>query len=166
MQTRELLATLSRGNVEFIIVGGIAAIAHGSARFTQDLDISYRRTPDNLRKLAQTLAPMKPYLRGVPPGLPFKLDPQTLESGLNFTLTTTMGDLDLLGEITGAGTYDEILPESIEVEVMGEKVRIVSLDCLIRMKKAAGRIKDIDALAELQKLAAEKTRLREERHAT
>jgi hypothetical protein len=88
--------------------GGAAAIAHGSARFTQDLDIVYLRTATNLGRLAAALADHKPYLRGVPPGLPFVWDDATLARGLNFTLVTSLGDIDLLGEIPGGGTYEEL----------------------------------------------------------
>jgi hypothetical protein len=96
-----LLRLLARERVEFIIVGGAAATVHGSSRLTQDLDIVYRRTSENLRRLAEALSPYRPYLRGAPTGLPFRLDAETLQRGLNFTLVTDLGDLDLLGEITG-----------------------------------------------------------------
>jgi hypothetical protein len=98
-----LIRSLSQHQVEFIIVGGAASTAHGSARLTQDLDIVYRRTRENITKLAACLAPYAPYLRGAPPGLPFQWSPDTLSRGLNFTLATKLGELDLLGEITGGG---------------------------------------------------------------
>jgi hypothetical protein len=93
-----LIRLLSKHNVEFIIVGGAAATAHGSARLTQDLDIVYRRTPSNMSRLVECLAPYSPYLRGAPPGLPFRFDVETMRGGLNFTLTTILGAIDLLGE--------------------------------------------------------------------
>jgi hypothetical protein len=98
-----LLIELSRGGVEFIIVGGVAATILGSARVTQDLDVVYARTPENLARLAVALAPLRPYLRGAPPGLPFRWDADTLRRGLNLTLTTSLGDLDLLGDIVDGG---------------------------------------------------------------
>lgn len=79
--------------VEFIVVGGIAAIAHGAARATFDLDLVYSRNSDNLRRLSTALQPYQPYLRGAPPGLPFVWDERTIVNGLNFTLTTAIGDL-------------------------------------------------------------------------
>ena len=75
--------------VEFILVGGTAANVHGSARLTQDVDLVYRRTRENVAKLASAFAPYKPYLRGAPPGLPFLWEAETLWRGLNFTLTRT-----------------------------------------------------------------------------
>jgi hypothetical protein len=79
-----LLTALDRNKVEFVVVGGAAAIAHGSARLTQDLDIVYRRSPDNLDCLVKALADLKPYLRGAPVGLPFVWDRTTLARGLNY----------------------------------------------------------------------------------
>lgn len=81
---RALLEALAGVGVEFIVVGGAAAVAHGSARLTADLDIVYRRTPENLARLAAALAPHRPYLRGAPAGLPFRWDEETLRRGLNF----------------------------------------------------------------------------------
>ena len=98
MNLPEILRCLTSAGVEFIIVGGAAATAHGSSRLTEDLDLVYRRTPENILRLVESLAPFDPYLRGAPRGLPFKWDMQTVSSGLNFTLTTTLGPVDLLGE--------------------------------------------------------------------
>ena len=91
---REILPILVQNNVRFIVIGGAAALVHGSARLTYDVDVVYARDPDNLRRLATALQPYQPYLRGAPPGLPFRWDERTLKSGLNLTLTTTLGDLD------------------------------------------------------------------------
>ena len=100
-----MLTALDRNRVEYIVVGGAAAIAHGSARLTQDLDIVYHRSPQNLDRLVSALRDLKPYLRGAPPGLPFVRERVTLARGLNFTLETSLGPIDLLGEMAGkAGT--------------------------------------------------------------
>jgi predicted nucleotidyltransferase len=151
-----LLRLLSRYHVEFILIGGAAATAHGSARLTQDIDVVYRRTPANLRRLASSLVSHRPYLRDAPPGLPFFLDEQTLSRGLNFTLTTDLGDLDLFGEIVGGGTYEDLLPHTIELSVFGTTCRCLDLPHLIRVKRAAGRPRDLEAIAELEALLEEK----------
>ena len=91
-----ILRRLAEGHVDFIVVGGVAAAMHGAARATYDVDIVYSRTPENIARLVETLAPLQPYLRGAPPGLPFTWDTATVRRGLNFTLTTSLGDLDLL----------------------------------------------------------------------
>ena len=96
-----LFATLVHGGVEFVVIGGMAATAHGSAHVTVDLDIVYQRTAENIGCLAAALAPLQPYLRGAPPGLPFRFDSETIKRGLNFTLVTTAGDLDVMGEAAG-----------------------------------------------------------------
>lgn len=112
---RALIEALCGSEVRFVLVGGVAATLHGSARLTQDVDVVYARDAGNLGRLARALAPLKPYLRGAPAGLPFRLDEQTLAAGLNFTLTTSAGDIDLLGEIAGAGSYEALIPHTVEV---------------------------------------------------
>jgi predicted nucleotidyltransferase len=149
-----LLNLLTHQHVEFIIVGGVAAVIHGSSRLTQDLDVVYRRTPQNLANLVQALASQSPYLRGAPPGLPFQWSVATLNMGLNFTLETSLGPLDLLGEIVGGGRYEDLLEHTIEVEVFGVRCHCLDLAALIRTKRAAGRPKDLEALAELEILWA------------
>ena len=144
-----LLRALHEHGVRFIIVGGAAATAHGSARLTQDLDIVYERSRENLGHLVAALSPHQPYLRGAPPGLPFQFDAETLRNGLNFTLTSKLGDVDLLGEIAGGGGYAELEPHAIEIELFGVRCLCLGLDKLIEVKRAAGRPKDLEALAEL-----------------
>lgn len=150
------LQELHRNEVEFIIIGGVAATIHGSARVTQDLDIVYARTPENITRVAGALAPYTPYLRGAPPGLPFRWDAETIRRGLNFTLTTTLGDVDLLGEVVGGGGYSDLLPHSQIVKVSGLGYRCLSLARLIHVKRAAGRPKDLEAIAELEALREER----------
>ena len=87
-----LLRLLVENKVEFIIVGGAAATAHGSARLTLDLDVVYRRTTENITRMVDALKSIQPYLRGAPPGLPFDWNAPTVQKGLNFTLVTTLGD--------------------------------------------------------------------------
>ena len=99
LKVETLLKDLHRLDVEFVIIGGMAAVAHGSAYLTLDLDLCYSRKKENVEKLAQALASFHPRLRGAPADLPFRLDAATLRSGLNFTLTTDVGDLDILGEV-------------------------------------------------------------------
>lgn len=149
---RELLRSLTTANVDFVLVGGVAAAAHGSSRATQDVDIVYRRGADNLQALVAAIGPLNPTLRGAPPGLPFHFDVSTLRAGLNFTLTTTLGWLDLLGEITGGGVYEDLLPHSITVKVFGMTCRVLDMEALIRVKRAAGRPKDFEVIAELESL--------------
>lgn len=148
----DVLVLLARAGVRFVVVGGVAGVAHGAARVTFDLDVVYDRAPDNIDRLASALEPVHPYLRGAPPGLPFKLDRETIRHGLNFTLTTDVGDLDVLGEVVGGGTYAALLPETRALDVFGVTCRCVTLAKLIELKRAAGRPKDFEAIAELELL--------------
>ncbi|MCK6460944.1 MAG: hypothetical protein L6Q95_13760 [Planctomycetes bacterium] len=153
---RGLLGTLHTAKVDFIVVGGVAATMHGSARLTSDLDVVYSRDPGNIPRLARALAPLHPYPRGAPKGLPFVWDERTVRAGLNFTLATDLGDLDLFGEIPGGGAFPDLLPHTIEVMLFGEAVRVLDLPTLIRTKRAAGRPRDFEAVAELEALEEER----------
>ena len=154
----ELLPALNRHQVQFILIGGGAGIVHGSQRVTTDVDVVYSRQPENIARLAEALKPHHPYLRGVPPGLPFHWDAPTIQAGLNFTLVTDLGDIDFLGEVAGGGTYEQLLPFTIELQAFGVPCRCVTLDRLIQLKRAAGRVKDLEAIAELQAILDERSR--------
>lgn len=153
-----VVGALVDGGVEVILIGGLAAQAHGSARLTQDTDFLYRRTEDNVTRLAAVLAPHAPYLRGAPAGLPFRFDAATIKRGLNFTLTTSLGDVDLLGEVIGIGDYDTVAPHTLQLTVFGRDLLVIDLPTLIRSKRAAGRPKDLEVIAELEALLAERAR--------
>ena len=147
-----LIGALGAHGVEFILIGGVAATVHGATRLTQDVDVVYARGPENLQRVIDALTPFDPYPRGAPAGLPFRWDVVTLAHGLNFTLTTTVGDIDLLGEIVGGGGHADLLPDTMMVQVFGWACRCLTLERLIAVKRAAGRPKDYEALAELEAL--------------
>jgi predicted nucleotidyltransferase len=152
-----LLRALADGGVDFILVGGLAATVHGSARATYDVDVVYSRADGNIGRLVAALAPLAPYLRGAPPGLPFAFNTDTIRAGLNFTLTTSAGDIDLLGEITGGGDYERLTADTITIVVFGVECRCLNLDALIRVKRAAGRPRDLEVIAELEALREEQS---------
>jgi hypothetical protein len=143
---------LSSGGIEFVIVGGIAGSIHGSTQATFDLDLCYARDYANLVRLAELLSPFHPQLRGAPPGLPFVWDAETLRHGLNFTLRTDLGDLDLFGEIPGVGSFERVRAASVIVKLFNVECAVLSLDGLIVAKRAAGRTKDMLVLPELEAL--------------
>lgn len=153
---QKLFRALTDHGVDFILIGGVAARAHGSSRLTDHVDVSYARAAPNLERLVSALAAYKPYLRGAPPGLPFEWSPATLAAGLNFTLTTTLGAIDLLGEIVGGGRYEDLLPHTLTIEIFGRETKLLDLPWLIRVKRAAGRPKDLEVIAELEALAEER----------
>jgi hypothetical protein len=152
----KLIRVLHKGRVDCIVIGGLAATIHGSARLTQDVDVCYSRTGGNLERLVRALKPLKPYPRGAPPGLPFEWSVATLRAGLNFTLTTSAGSLDLIGDVAGGGTYEALLPHTLVVALFGHDIKCLDLEWLIRTKRAAGRPRDIEAIAELEALCEEK----------
>lgn len=146
------IRALAGNEVEFVILGGFAIKAHGSSYITQDLDFAYRRTSENLRKIVKALAPFKPRPRDFPAELPFVFDETTLLHGTNFTFATTIGDIDLLGEVTGIGDYAEVAKEFVIMRLFDYDIKILSLDGLIKSKRAAGRTKDLLVLPELEAL--------------
>ena len=157
---RAILEMLAGGQVKFIVIGGAAALAHGTARLTLDVDVVYSRDVENIGRLARALAPHHPYLRGAPPGLPFKFDEKTITHGLNFTLVSDLGDVDLLGEIAGGGNFEALLPHTVELSPYGVHCLCLDLPALIASNRAGGRPKDLEAIAELEALLAERERTR------
>lgn len=148
----EAIIILAKNEVDFVVIGGMAIRSHGSSYLTQDLDICYSRERENLKKIADALAPYKPRPRGIPDNLPFIWDVATLYNGTNFTFETTLGDIDMLGEVKGIGAFHEAIGESIVIDLAGYKVNILSIDGLIRAKTEAGREKDVPGLKELYAL--------------
>ena len=147
-----LLQALSDAKVDFILIGGVAAVAMGSARATFDVDVVHDQSPDNLARIVTALGSHAPYPRGAPTGLPFKFDLMTLQQATNLTLTTNLGDIDLLGEVPGGVNYHDLLPDSVLIQVFGSECRCVTLDKLIHLKRSAGRPRDFEALSELESL--------------
>jgi len=146
------IRTLCDGGVEFIVIGGVAAVLHGSAVVTFDLDILYSRTGSNVRRLADALAPFHPRPRGFPQGLPFVWDAATLRNSSVLTLIKDLGDLDLLAEVAGVGSYTEAELKAVPIDAHGRHFLILDLRDLLRSKRAAGRPKDLAAIAELESL--------------
>jgi predicted nucleotidyltransferase len=146
---RQIAELLLAHGVEFIVIGGQAEVLFGSPRVTYDVDLCYRRTPENLRKLAEALRELKPTLRGAPPDLPFRVDARTLEMGMNFTLKTSLADLDLLGYVEPLGEYDAIAAHAEAYQVGEFPLRVISLDDLITIKQHINRPKDRDSLMQL-----------------
>jgi predicted nucleotidyltransferase len=158
----EAVRLFQRHGVEFLVIGGQAESLMGSPRVTIDVDLCYRRTEENVRRLAEALSEIRPRLRNAPPDLPFQPDARTLTAGLNFTLATDIGDLDLLGEVEPIGAFD-MLNKSAEIfESGGLTIRTISLNDLIRVKQHIKRFKDSESLFQLLAIrkAREQTGLR------
>jgi predicted nucleotidyltransferase len=143
---------LQKRGVEFLVIGGQAAVLHGSPLPTYDVDLCYRRTSENLERLAEALRELHPTLRGAPPDLPFRLDAQSLALGANFTFNTDLGPLDLLGWVEPFGTYDDLISRAEWIDLDARRVALISLDDLIAIKRHINRPKDQAALLQLEAL--------------
>jgi predicted nucleotidyltransferase len=149
-----ILAALVERQIRFVLVGGVAATIHGSARFTNDIDICYDTADANVDQLVALLTEWKANLRGVEPGLPFVLDRRTFRATPNLTLTSSMGAIDLLDRIPGVGDYRAALAGSEAVRVGEMEFRALTLEALIASKQAARRKKDLEHLVELEAILA------------
>jgi hypothetical protein len=146
------ISSLADNRVDFVIVGGVAIKIHSSAYVTADLDFCYARTKENFTKIVAALSQFKPRPRNFPEDLPYFFDERTLQNATNFTFETTIGDIDLLGEVAGVGTYAEVEKASEIFDLYGREIRVLSIEALIKAKRAAGRTKDLLVLPELEAL--------------
>jgi predicted nucleotidyltransferase len=142
LETGPLLDALDRNGVEFVVIGGIAGLAHGSSYPTYDLDIAYSRDSKNLRRMAAALREIGVALRGAPADLPFQVDAQSLEAGMNFTFITEFGEFDILGHVDGIRSYEDLRAHAEAQVVGGIPVKVASLNHLIGMKRRIDRPKD------------------------
>lgn len=161
LQLEKLLGALERHGVDYVVVGGVAGLAHGSSFPTFDLDIAYARDAANLDRLAAVLRDLGVKLRGAPADLPFQVDAVTLANGANFTFETEFGDFDILAAIDGMSSYEDLRRASRVATVEGVSARVASLDDLIAMKKSANRTKDKLMIEDYLVIADEQHRLEE-----
>jgi hypothetical protein len=145
-----IFAALDAGDVDYVVIGGVAAQAHGSATFTGDTDICYATDHDNMDRLGKVLVSLDARLRGVAEDVPFVLDGRTLRRVQVLTLDTKHGKFDVLAAPSGFPGYAALVERAITVEWAGATFKVASLEDLIAMKQAAGRPKDLIAVEELE----------------
>jgi len=162
LQPARLLEILNRHGVDFVVVGGLAGLAHGSSYPTFDLDVAYARSEANLHCMVKALEEMDVTLRGAPPELSFQLDARTLANGANFTFDSAFGRFDILGDIDGMRDYESLRSRACVEKIDGVAVRVASIDHLIAMKRTANRPKDRLAVEEYIVIADEQQRLAQE----
>ncbi len=160
----ESLKLLGQHHVECVIIGGVAATLHGATILTNDLDVCYARSTGNLEKLARMLQSVNARLRNAPTEIPFLLDADTLRGGLNFTFSTDVGSLDLLGEVPGVGLYEDVVSGAIKYELFGYSFLVIDIEKLILAKRTAGRPKDMITLPELEAIRERQSRDRSDQN--
>jgi hypothetical protein len=154
-----ILAVLARHGVDYVIVGGFAAVAQGSPIPTVDVDVVPATGRDNYARLSAALTELDAKVRaeGVEPQT-FGHDADSLAAAQTWNLTTRYGDLDITARPAGTQGYDDLKRDAIEIELRGVTVRLASLADIVRSKEAAGRDKDRRALPVLRELVARQLR--------
>ena len=147
---QRLLQRLDDAGIAFVLVGGYAAMLHGSSLLTRDVDVCAPLTPANIGKLRDAFRDFHPVHRLALPRQSFLDVPESGVALDNLYLDTDLGTLDLLGRITGVGDYERVTRDAVEIELFGRPVRAISLDDLIAAKEALGRDKDLIAAKELR----------------
>lgn len=146
----DLLERLADAGVEFVVVGGYAAIVHGCTYMTQDVDICCDFSPANLLALQKALSDLHPVHRMTPGRVPLALTAENAGEFRNLYLDTDLGHLDCLSEIQGLGGYEQVKRASVPVEVEGRQFRVLSIDALITAKEAMNRPRDREAVRQLK----------------
>jgi predicted nucleotidyltransferase len=153
-----LLRRLLDRGVRFVLVGGFAAVAHGSTRVTRDIDVCLDFSTENLQRLLAALEGIHPQHRAGPVRRPLDPDAGALSVFRALYLETDLGELDLLREITGLGGFDDVLRRSESLDLWGSPVPVLGLDALIESKRAISREKDREVLLELEALRERRPR--------
>lgn len=146
----QLIQRLCDADIEFVIVGGFAAVLHGSSLVTRDLDVCAVLTAENVQKLRLAFRDVHPAHRLTPQKLSFLDNPEPGVEVRNLYLRTDIGPLDVLSSILGVGEFTRVHVQSTEIELFGRRCRVISLEDLIRAKEALGREKDLLAAKELR----------------
>lgn len=149
----KLLQLLCDAEIDFVVVGGFAALLHGSTLVTRDLAVCAMLSHNDVAKLRGALRELNPVHRLTPQKLSFLTNPDPGIAVRNLYLETELGTVDILGTILGVGDFARVRDQSIEIEMFGRRCRVISLDDLIRAKQALGRDKDLLALKELRAIA-------------
>jgi hypothetical protein len=145
-----LLQRLASSDLEFVVVGGYAAMLHGSSLVTRDLDICMMLDETNLAQLRSILVDLAPIHRFTAARLPFGTIPAPGTQLQNLYLETSWGALDVRTVMKGVGDFERIKKTAALIEVMGVKCRLIALDDLITVKEAVARPKDLQAVVELR----------------
>lgn len=148
-----LLKVLLENEIDFVLIGGFAGVVHGSTQVTRDLDICALVTPAQVEKLRLALRDLHPRHRMNPNFKPsFLTEPKDLTNLQNIYLETDLGVLDIIGQVTEVGNFEQVKKNSVEIDLFGRKCRVISVEALIKAKEKMGRPKDKLVVAELKAL--------------
>jgi hypothetical protein len=150
MRQATLLDCLLANEIDFVLIGGMAAVAHGSVRMTRDLDVCVPLDADNFLRLQDALRPLNPMVRAGAERIPLKLDAESAGRLKNLYFLTDAGNLDCLGDVAGIGDYAAALSQSVTIEIGGRPCRVLSLEALIKAKETLGRPHDLLTAIELR----------------
>ncbi|HEX5206281.1 MAG TPA: hypothetical protein VFW10_00640 [Steroidobacteraceae bacterium] len=153
----QLLQRLCDANVDFVVVGGFAALVYGSTQITRDLDICAVLSHQDVAKLREALRDFNPTHRLTPQRLSFLTNPDSDVRVQNLYLETDIGTVDVLSSIRGIGDFERVRAGSVELQLFGRRCRVISLDDLIRAKEAMGREKDLFTAKELRAIREKTT---------
>jgi predicted nucleotidyltransferase len=156
--TLDLLKRLNDHGVRYVLIGGVAGIAHGLTRQTRDIDVCAPLDEENVSRILAAYRDIHPRHRMHPDRPAVSDDPHNLRGFKNLYLLTDLGPIDFLSELEGTGDFDELLRHTVELQLHGVLCRVLDLDTLIQLKRATGRRKDLYDLAELEVI---RTRLRD-----
>ena len=151
----DIIEKLIQSDVDFVLVGGLAAVTHGSSMMTQDIDICCDFSPGNLLRIQSALMGLNPVHRMTTKLVPLKLTEENCKALKNLYLDTDWGQLDCLGEVLGLGNFDKVKPLSETIELDGTECRILRIEALIKAKKAMARPKDIETIKQLEAIQRE-----------
>jgi hypothetical protein len=154
LDPERIFAVLDRHRVEYVLIGGLAAVLHGSSLVTNDADICPKRSRANLRRLAAALEDLDARVRasGEPDGVAFARDAAFLDRVEMLNLETTAGQFDISFEPAGSDGYDALVTNCIEYDIDGVRVKVAALSDIIRSKQVANRLKDQAQLPHLYAL--------------
>lgn len=145
---KKLIGLLAGHKVDFVLIGGFAAVIHGVSLLTQDLDVCVSFREENMERLSRALKGCHPIHRQN--RKPLDQTAKTLSRFKNLYLLTDVGELDLLGEIAGLGSFEDLAGHTIDIELFGSACRVLDIDALITSKKEMGRPKDKEAILQLK----------------
>jgi len=146
----DLVDRLIRAQMEFVIVGGFAVLAHGASMMTEDVDVCCPFSERNMNALWSAVRDLHPVHRMTPQRLPFEVTPELCVNLKNLYLATDLGKLDCLGEIPGVGAFDEVHRKSVEIRFESGACRVLGIDALIDAKLTTNRTRDRMAVLQLK----------------